>query len=69
MPEPMVTYSLCDYDFRTVDKVKMIRGLGASFRNARAYFYDKGWKGKFILLDDMKNKYVMVRFSPVPKFY
>lgn len=69
MPEPISRFDLCDYDFRTVDSVKMIRGMGASFRNAREYFYKKGWKGHFILMDTYKNKYVNVRFSPVPKFY
>lgn len=69
MPEPMTVYELCDYDYRTLDSVKMIRGLGASTRNAREYFKRKGWKGKFILYDTHRNKGVRVMFSPVPPMW
>lgn len=63
MPEPMITYQLCDDDFNTIEYVRMIIGLGASMRNARDYFLRKGYRGKFYIYDTYKHKFQRVHLK------
>jgi hypothetical protein len=56
-----VLYSLYNYDFNTVDRVRADEKSGVSFKAVRDYFYMKGWRGRYILKNHDTGKTIKVR--------